>query len=124
MSIEPTIKNEGPAGGLLGVLRELAAEQRKRESQCIHAPKAKAMYARRAEEIEAAIARAVCALGAASAAYNTHCDAVVSALNEARSGDASWSQQHADYTKGKRDALRDLLGSPNDRDEQRASTEK
>jgi len=41
--------------GLLGVLREIAEEMRSCESQCIHAPKAKAMYAGRAETIEAAL---------------------------------------------------------------------
>lgn len=97
------------SGAFLSVLREIAAEQRECEAQCIHAPKAKAMYARRAVEIETTIARAVAALDSASAAYSKHCENVVAARNKARSEDASWSQQHADYAKGKRDALRDLL---------------
>lgn len=43
------------SGPLLGVLREIAEEMRSCESQCIHAPKAKAMYASRAEKIEVAL---------------------------------------------------------------------
>ena len=43
------------SGALVRRLEEIAAEQRGCESQCIHAPKAKAMYARRAADIEATL---------------------------------------------------------------------
>lgn len=40
---------------LLRVLNEIAKEMRECESQCIHAEKAKAIYARRAEKVESAL---------------------------------------------------------------------
>lgn len=43
-------------GDLLGLLRELAAEQRSCAAQCIHAYKAKAMYESNAVRIETGIA--------------------------------------------------------------------
>lgn len=56
----PQVSAGAPSPGvgssdLLGVLDEIAKEMRACESQCIHAEKAKAMYARRAEKIEAAL---------------------------------------------------------------------
>ena len=49
----------------------------------------------------------------ATAEYNKRCEAAVVAINEARSSDASWEEKHADYAKGKRDALRAILPLPN-----------
>ncbi len=52
---------------------------------------------------------------AATAEYNRRSEAAVVAINDSRSSDANWEEQHATYAKGKRDALRAILPLPNEK---------